>query len=364
MIGRRGFTLGLAALAAGVAGRAARAQVRGTGPKRDPKDIPYTPIEDIPNHRAFMRDIVQGLSAYARARQSNFILLVRNAPELLITGEREVEWQSSRDLDGSPDHQAAAAGSVVAPYLDAIDGILFDGLFCGRAATDQVTDAAAAKVSLDAWHAAQKAHKRGFAIDYAHDPKLVAAAARRQAEEHLTGIIDGEKDRILGHLPGGRPGSENAEHVLSLANVRNFLPLFDTSAFGSRAEMVTRLGANSYDMLVIDPFCRGEPLTRGDIAALRIKEIGSRRLVLATLPIGHAEPGRFYWKPEWKVGAPPFLAAPDPMRAGRIVVNYWDSEWKTLIGQYLVGLMDLGVDGVLLDDIDAYSYFEDLLPLK
>jgi uncharacterized protein (TIGR01370 family) len=46
------------------------------------------------------------------------------------------------------------------------------------------------------------------------------------------------------------------------------------------------------------------------------------------------------------------------------MVRYWEAEWKEIIGQYMQGLVDLGVDGVLLDDLDAYLYFEDMMPLR
>jgi endo-alpha-1,4-polygalactosaminidase (GH114 family) len=46
------------------------------------------------------------------------------------------------------------------------------------------------------------------------------------------------------------------------------------------------------------------------------------------------------------------------------MVNYWDPKWKELIGKYVQGILDLGVDGILLDQLDTYLYFEDLMPLE
>jgi len=34
-----------------------------------------------------------------------------------------------------------------------------------------------------------------------------------------------------------------------------------------------------------------------------------------------------------------------------------------MLGKYIAGIMDLGFDGVVLDNLDTYLWFEDLMPL-
>jgi len=41
-----------------------------------------------------------------------------------------------------------------------------------------------------------------------------------------------------------------------------------------------------------------------------------------------------------------------------VLVNYWLPEWKKILGDYFVGLMDLGFDGVLIDGLNAADRFE------
>jgi len=45
-------------------------------------------------------------------------------------------------------------------------------------------------------------------------------------------------------------------------------------------------------------------------------------------------------------------------------VQYWDTEWQEIIygnsESYLKKIIDAGFDGVYLDIIDAFEYFEDM----
>ncbi|PKU25893.1 hypothetical protein [Telmatospirillum siberiense] len=374
MIGRRTFGLGLGAM--GLAGlglgwpRDAAAALRINGrlfPDKDRKlrDIPYTPFEQIPNHRQYMRDIVIALSSYAKGRKSNFIMLGRDAPELLVKDQREWDWESGRDVDGAAAGKYTPVGSVVRPYLKAIDGILFDGLFCGMDGFDQPTDPTSAKVALSAVSTLQKEGRRVFSLEYAKDKTQVAAATKKAAQVKVLDYVTQDDARQFGQIPAGRPPSENAEHVTDLDHVRNFLPLLHSTAFGSKDDWVSALARTNYDMLLLDPFWRGvEPLTAIDIKALQMKQLGSRRLVLAELSLGRAMDTKFYWKKDWTVGSPDWLVAPAPDQPGQTMVRYWDEGWKSVIGQYMQGLIDIGVDGVLLNDLDAYFYFEDMMPLR
>ena len=60
-----------------------------------------------------------------------------------------------------------------------------------------------------------------------------------------------------------------------------------------------QLAANTADMLVIDHAkSSGKvPLTREDVARLKVRPDGTKRLVIAYMSIGEAEEFRFYWDP-------------------------------------------------------------------
>ncbi|MTJ83130.1 MAG: hypothetical protein F8N37_19260 [Telmatospirillum sp.] len=367
MIDRRTLLLGggLSLLAG-----AARAEIRINGhllpPDRDRfKDAPITDFEDIPNHRQMMRDIIVALSGYAKSRNPGFGVLVRDAPELLIKGKREWDWETGRDLDGASDGKYTPVGTVIRPYLNAIDGILADGLFYGRDKPNQPTDADSEQAAFFAAQVLRKEGRTPMSIEYASGGKEAADAARRAGTAKILTHVDMSGTRTLSRVPHGYPPAENPNHITSLKDARNFLPLFRSTAFGSPGDWVAAMAATNYDLLIIDPLFRGnQPLTARDIEQLKQKRIGSRRLVYALLSVGRAEDTRPYWKKEWKVGSPPWLAATDPDISSETIVQFWDAAWKDIVGRYLQGMIDLGLDGVLFDYADVYTWFEDMMPLK
>lgn len=117
-----------------------------------------------------------------------------------------------------------------------------------------------------------------------------------------------------------------------------------------------------YDLIILDLFVGQAPLTADEVASLRVKKNGGRRLLIAYMSIGEAEDYRYYWQISWAMTAPKWLGAENPNWAGNYKVRYWDLEWQAIIfGQkdaYLDRILDAGFDGVYLDIIDAFEYFE------
>lgn len=366
MIDRRTFTLGLAA---GLIARTADAEVRINGivmpdePSRIPKkEIPYTPVDQIPNHRQLMREIVTELANYGHQRKNGFIVLLRNAPELIIKERREAEWERARDPDGVNAGKYKAEGTLFQPCLEAIDGILFDGLFFGREAANVATVPPVTKYLLGAAQRLAGEGRRPLSIEYCADAKSKAEAGARAAKAKLLSIA--LADPGLAIIPPGRPPQENPDHVKGLGQVQNFLPMFKPGTFKDRTAWITALAETNYDMLIIDPFWEGRSsFTFAEMKQLTYKQLGTRRLVVARLPIGRATPDRFYWQDDWKPGAPPWLSSKDDDHPGQYHVKYWQDDWKSILSRYMQGLMDLNVDGVLLDAADEYLYLEEMTPL-
>ena len=104
-------------------------------------------------------------------------------------------------------------------------------------------------------------------------------------------------------------------------------------------------------------------MTVDDIASLKTKINGGNRLVIAYMSIGEAEDYRYYWQKEWKSSPPSWLAGENPNWLGNYKVRYWDLVWQDIIygndNSYLKKILDAGFDGVYLDIIDAFEYFED-----
>lgn len=131
------------------------------------------------------------------------------------------------------------------------------------------------------------------------------------------------------------------------------------------------LAAIPYDVFVIDYSRDGtdeKALTAADVAALKRKPDGSRRIVLAYLSIGEAEKYRYYWQAEWETPglAPTWLAAPNKRWRTNYPVRFWHPDWQAIMftgeASYLSRIAAAGFDGVYLDRIDAFQEFENENP--
>jgi len=125
------------------------------------------------------------------------------------------------------------------------------------------------------------------------------------------------------------------------------------------------IGETAYDLVVIDYSADGTDdtaFTAAEIAALRDSP-GGPKIVLAYLSIGEAEDYRFYWQETWADDPPAWLDEENPDWPGNYKVRYWDADWQAIIfgggDGYLDRILAAGFDGVYLDLIDAYAYYEE-----
>ncbi len=88
--------------------------------------------------------------------------------------------------------------------------------------------------------------------------------------------------------------------------------------------------------------------------------------LLAYLSIGEAEDYRHYWQDKWDLEkdgsasplAPRFLLSENPDWTGNYKVRFWHQTWQDIILAYLNTIQDQGFDGVYLDIVDAFEFFE------
>lgn len=114
-----------------------------------------------------------------------------------------------------------------------------------------------------------------------------------------------------------------------------------------------------YDVLVIDFARQTVPFTQAEIAAMKKKPDGSRRLVICYISIGEAEDYRYYWGDRaWqdRRNRTPPVVAENPEWKGNYTVQFWEQEWQNLIlfdrDSYINRIMDQGFDGIYLDKVD------------
>jgi cysteinyl-tRNA synthetase, unknown class len=112
------------------------------------------------------------------------------------------------------------------------------------------------------------------------------------------------------------------------------------------------LSSAEFDVAVVDP--DDSKLSKDNIAGLH----SQNKVLIAYLSIGEAENYRDYWQKDWKPGNPAFLEKENPDWKGNFKVKYWYYDWQKIVFDSLSKIMDKGYDGVYLDIVDAYDYFE------
>jgi len=142
-----------------------------------------------------------------------------------------------------------------------------------------------------------------------------------------------------------------------------------TWAYQLQHPTVAEIASSPFDLVVIDYSQDGSTdsrFTKRQVTRMQRKPDGNRRLVIAYMSIGEAEPYRFYWKKGWRPGSPEWLLKPNPDWPDNYRVAYWHPDWQRIIfgspGSYLDQIIDAGFDGVYLDIVDGYENFEKTRP--
>lgn len=199
-------------------------------------------------------------------------------------------------------------------------------------------------------------------LDYCRQPEHIQKAYQRDELRGYLGWVS--EDRSLASLPRELPHQDNDFPCDRLSKAKNYMVLLNPTAFPSRAEYLQSLAAGNYDLLIIDAYYGGAPLTRQEVQALQKKPLGGRRLVAAYMSAGEAANYRPYWQADWKNHPPAWLWKKNKMWKGSFRVRYWQKAWQDILmgspDSYLDILLTAGFDGVFLDSVDVFYLFEQL----
>ena len=180
--------------------------------------------------------------------------------------------------------------------------------------------------------------------------------------------------------PKTKANSEHSHPIADIATDKNEARarravMADVKSWAIQLRFLNRtsLSAAPVDLIVIDHAPHPEkdveiPFTREEIAPLKLKPDGHRRIVLAYLSVGEAERYRYYWKPAWDVAGtrPQWLGPENPKWPGDFQVRFADPDWQAIIFgaqvSYLDSIIAAGFDGVYLDRVDAFQDVEETIP--
>jgi cysteinyl-tRNA synthetase, unknown class len=297
------------------------------------------------NFKQEMRDFVIGISKYAKTSDADFLIIPQNGIELITSNGEE-------------------DGSIDSSYLSAIDGNGQEDLFYGYENDDQPTpfeDNSYLRTFLD------KSKSFGKVIlvtDYCSTPaNMNASYDKNNAANYISFAAD---YRELNNIPNYPEPiyRENITTATTLSEVRNFLYLINPENYNSKADFIHSIISTNYDLLIMDFFFNdGREFTATEINQLKSKANGGKRLVISYMSIGEAENYRYYWMANWNSNKPSWLDSENPDWSGNFKVKYWEKEWQDIIfgndSSYLKKIIDAGFDGVYLDLIDAFEYYEE-----
>ena len=290
-----------------------------------------------------MRSFVQKISSYSKAKDSAFVVIPQNGQELVTTDGNE---------DSDPNYD----------YIEAIDGVGREDLFYGYDDDNETTPRDEKDYMLSFLSICEQNGVEVLTTDYCWSHSKMDNSYLKNKEQGFISFAAPDRElNTIPHYPV-QPYEVNNNDIHNLKEAKNFLYLLNPEKFNTKTDYINALSQTNYDAFIIDLFFETEELTQQDISMLKTKQSGGERLVIAYMSIGEAEDYRFYWQKSWKVGNPDFIEKENRRWKGNYKVKYWKDEWQAIIlgseEAYLDKILAVGFDGVYLDIIDAFEYFE------
>ena len=299
-------------------------------------------VKEADYYKLKMMELVQEIKSAAVSVNPNFGLLLNGGINIYVA-----------------DNYVQDGEAKVNDFLQSVDGVLLEGLNFGyefkddKKTPDKVRKNILARLALPV-----KAGVPIFNIDYCENLRNRSMATIMARKDK---VVNFSSDRNLTSI---YVAELHPNAVNNLAEANSFIAVFNPQKYDVKGMYLSALQRSNYDLLIIDAFYHGELLTAEDIARLKVKPNGKRRLVYSYLSTGEAEDYRYYWNPEYKKNPPAWLEEANENWEGNYKVEYWHPEWKAILFQgkdsYLNKLLACGYDGAFLDVIDSFYYFEAL----
>ncbi len=301
--------------------------------------------DDLSNidYRQEMRNLVMEIGDYSRSFDSDFIVIPQNGQELAT---------NTGYADGTPQ----------TTYLQSIDATGREDLFYGYTSDNETTPQAENEYLLGLCQICEQNNVEVLTIDYcsSHD-KMDNSYTQNQNYGFISFAAN---DRNLNNIPDypAQPFNENSSNITAISQAKNFLYLINSENYSAKQDFINAMLQTNYDALIMDLFHNEEAFTNTEIEQLKTKSNGGERLVICYMSIGEAEDYRYYWQSSWNNNKPSWLEPENPNWEGNYKVRYWEQDWKNIIygndNSYLKKITNAGFDGVYLDIIDAFDYFE------
>ena len=313
--------------------------------KKDLKDV---------NFRTEMVNLVSEISDHAKAKNPNFLIIPQNGEALA----NELGFLDKTDGIGKEDfNYGYEKDGLLTPTADRNEMITYLDMFT---ANNQFV----------------------LAVDYvfasSEDIPEFGAATQAKIDDSYSksttkGYIPYATVRNLNYLTVNPNHEPLVDTINSISDIKSYLYYLQPNNL-SKEEYITNISESNFDLVVMDfSYDGSEEFTSEDIQKIKSGlNNGNGGYVVAYMSIGEAEDYRYYWDENWSKSngklsnnAPDWIYSENKDWEGNFKVLYWNSEWKKLIygdsSAYLDKIIAQGFDGVYLDIVDGYEFYEDIM---
>jgi cysteinyl-tRNA synthetase len=303
-----------------------------------------SPLPENSSYKQEMRNFVQNISTYAKGINPTFQIIPQNGHNLVT-------------VDGE------TSGALDTKYLLAIDGQGREDLYYGYENDNEATPTADTDEMIPFLDICIQNDIQVLVTDYCSTHSKMDDSYRKSTVKGYLSFAAPERDlNVVPDYPA-TPLNVNSNDINELSDAKNFLYLINSEKYSSKQAFIAAVAATDYDVVLIDYAFDENPYTTDEINSMKLKNNGGKRLVISYMSIGEAETYRYYWQSKWKPGSPEWLDKENPDWAGNYKVKYWNADWQSIIygndSSYLKKILDAGFDGVYLDIIDAFEYYEE-----
>lgn len=295
------------------------------------------------NFRQDMRDFVIRISDTARITNPAFIVIPQNGQELISLTEE-------------------SGGPLAIDYIAAIDGTGREDLYYGYENDNEATPPVENEYMKNYLEVFKLKGIEVLIIDYCSDHTKMDNSYQFNFNNNYISFAADRRE--LNNIPDypSNPYQESSDNIANISQAKNFLYIINSNQFATKQDFIDDISSTNYDIILMDLYHNEEAYTSDEISQLKIKDNHGSRLVIAYMSIGEAEDYRFYWDNSWNSKKPVWLDKENPDWAGNYKVRYWEQSWQEIIygndNSYLKNILSAGFDGVYLDIIDGFEYFE------
>lgn len=321
-----------------------------------------SPPTYIVNYREQMRYNVNLLANYAKSKNIDFQIIVHEGEELLNKSLWEYDLEGYNNarqkkgahfdptflLHGKKKLKEPAIGSAPYDYVHNINGIVLNNLFCSNRKHNAIAENFGLKVTSIDECDSEENFDEAIQESLGNNHMIYGFTSRKN-------LFQNTQRPII---------NENAKNIYKALDADNILFLIDDSQYTTKDKMIEDIRNSNFDIIIIDPFFKHhKPLSKEEVASLKYKKNGTKRLIMAEMNISEVRKDDHFWHKDWQIGNPEWLKRASFVDKNGVIVEYWKDPWKKIISKYFNDIVISGYDGAFLTGLENHKYFEKQTPL-